>query len=410
MVSQVLLNRLNKTSYIAVLFLFLFVFLSFSLTAGYHILVIVPSLYYFYHYIKKGKWQLWSSETSLLIFALLAVVSVIANREDMGGLQNILKIKYLLIGAISVPAMTELVKNYLNEKRVKVLLNVFFVSTTIANLVGLYALVTGYNPLRMKAACHHGQACGMYGMTITYGYGVELLSLLFLGLFVYRKELSKYLNIKLLIIALIVSLLGLYFSFSRGALLGFIVAAPLLYYGKNKALMKKLIAASLAMVVILVSLIALNTGSSTFLSRYLLDFKDESNMERVGQFKAAIYGFKEKPVWGLGFRNFEPHSLRLKKKYGGWDKYDFVGHAHNNFLEMLAGCGIIAFIFFLIFHFMTFKEILAFKHPAASIYLAFFFGFTFSGLFQSTIIDGENMFLIMGTYAIFRGLQRGLYE
>lgn len=396
-------NILLDMSYYAYVSLSLFVFMSLSLSALYHILVIVPGVYFTYKAIKEKHITFPKSIFGLLAICVAAALSVIFNREDMGGLKGIMKIKYFLIAALAIsPAVYHLQKG-ISRKKINFLFNGFFISTAIANIAGLIAYVTEFNYLRWKKACNTDQACGMYGMTITYGYNVELLALLLLGLFIYRKKLKGLFNEKLLVLATICAHAGLYFSFSRGAILGYLLAFPMTFYMFGK---KKIIGLYAVSVVLLAGLLILiATGvKPKVLSRYTLSFSDNSNMERIGQFQAAIAAFQESPIFGIGFRNFEKHSLEIKKKYGFWDKFEFKGHAHNNYLEFLAGCGILGLVALLLFHFFWGMEILRSDPLVVSLLMPVFLGFAISGFFQSTIIDGENMFFIMGLYAVFTAL------
>lgn len=61
---------------------------------------------------------------------------------------------------------------------------------------------------------------------------------------------------------------------------------------------------------------------------------------RLNIWKTALLCFVEKPVFGIGFRNFEVHSVELKKRYGIGTDDGIIenegylrGHAHNNYLE-----------------------------------------------------------------------------
>ena len=63
--------------------------------------------------------------------------------------------------------------------------------------------------------------------------------------------------------------------------------------------------------------------------------------------------FKTRPWTGVGFRHNEELAGRLLEQRAKGD-YFFAGHAHNNFLEMLAGTGSIGTLSFLLFCFFIF--------------------------------------------------------
>jgi O-antigen ligase len=282
--------------------------------------------------------------------------------------------------------------------------NLFLGATTLATFSGLLAIIIDFNILKMKKPCHPFRACGTYGMTITYGYGIALALILFVVLFYQRKKLANYFNQYLLYASLFFNSLGLYFSYARGGLIGFFIGACSILFFINKKIFALMMVITLSGIVTLVFL----SKHPTFSSRLLVPWEQPTNLLRIHQSQAALSASVEHTWWGLGFRNFEGQSIELKKKYGvpfipGYENWK--GHAHNNYLETLVGCGYMAFIFFCLWHvgwliktFQT-KGALFYFGPFVVVHMVI-------GLFQSTIIDGENMFLIMGIFAISEAISR----
>ena len=120
---------------------------------------------------------------------------------------------------------------------------------------------------------------------------------------------------------------------------------------------------------------------------------------RVAFFKSAIEGFKEKPLLGLGYRRYEAHSTRLKKK-AQLPFSNQSGHAHNNYLEHLASLGILGFISFILFLFFWGYEMCNNFNLLNQIFFAFYINFLLSGFTQYTFGDGECLFFIMARYTI----------
>jgi len=217
-----------------------------------------------------------------------------------------------------------------------------------------------------------------------------------------RDMVKEFVNYRLLVIAWIISLVGMYLSYTRGAIIAFVVSLPFFFYKKSKKIFYSTTVVGFLGILIVVGLIATKTFSYTNGdSRIFQSLTSDSNMIRVSQYKAAVYGFLEHPLFGLGYRNFEPHSVAIKLKYDLPFK-DFGGHAHNNFLEFLAGTGLLGFIFVMAFFVLWIYEIYKSNNQFAPVFLALAVAIVIAGQFQCTMMDGENMHVIMFAYAFFQ--------
>ena len=243
----------------------------------------------------------------------------------------------------------------------------------------------------MKDACHASRACGLFGMYMTYGYGISLFNILVAGLLVFKKDLKNIVPTPFIIFVLVINIIGMHLSYTRGGVLGFLFALPFFYLKDYK---KKFLSIGLAGLLILF-------GAFTFSPKVKDMFmnRQASNTQRLAFYEAAFYAFKEKPILGWGYRNFQPNVTSIKKKY------DIAhpnrgGHAHNNLLEHLASTGILGFIAVLGFFVSWMYE--SYKRNDFIGKISFVFGVSFftSGLFQYTFGDGENVFMLMGVWVI----------
>ncbi|MFZ9001009.1 MAG: O-antigen ligase family protein [Bacteriovoracaceae bacterium] len=366
------------------------IFTSVSLSAVGHILLISPGLYFTYKKAKSSNYE--KSFWFLAMLALVIIASVLFNLDIIERpLKNMSKAKYFIFGLLGFFAYRETFKNYITEKHKKILLATFIISTTLASLSGIIALYSGFNILKWKEACHATRACGVYGMYMTYGYGISLFCILLTGLFLKRKQLSSLVSTPLLSIGLVVNLAGLYLSYARGGLIGYLFALPFFFLKDHK---KVFLSVMLISVVGLGGLISLNpTINDMFLKRA------GSNTQRLEFFEAAYMAFKERPLLGYGYRNFEPHVKDIKERYGIGSPY-MGGHAHNNYLEHLASTGVVGVIVMLLFLFYWLKEMYQGNDVWSRTIFTFIVSFLISGLFQYTFGDGENLFLIMGLYSL----------
>lgn len=369
----------------------LFIFTSFSISALGHILALPVGIYAFGKAMKeKNRWPNFLSAHALILFVIVGIISVLLNLENHATPINaIFKLKYFFIAWLLLFALSFEFKT-ITEKEWRLLFNIFNISTAVASFVGIVALYTGHNYLRMKSACHVDRACGMYGMYMSYAYGIALVIVLQMGALLHRH--NRLVNLKALLPSLIINLVGCYLSYTRGAWIGVLVAIPFFFLHKNP---KRFFSAVISLVIL-----------STLLFFVVPKIKDTftsssrvySTETRMTLYQAALIGFKQSPIIGLGHRNFEPHSAKIMEQ--NQMSRSFQGHAHNNFLEALASTGIFGFLALLFFHIFWFMEGLKRKDIFASITPAFVFALFVMGQFQYTLGDGENLFLIMLYYLI----------
>ncbi|MDD4975349.1 MAG: O-antigen ligase family protein [Bacteriovorax sp.] len=276
-------------------------------------------------------------------------------------------------------------------KQIKILFWSALISSSVASLSGMIGLYTGFNPLKWGPPSSATQNAGMFGMLMSYAHSEAIWCILLVGLFLNYKKLENYFPKWLLSIAIIINFVGFITSYTRGALLAFIIALPFYFFKANK---KKFITAILATVL----LSAMCWVSVPYL-RVTFEGRQHSNLLRVGQWKAAWKVFELNPVMGVGFRNFQPYSTVIKKQYG-YPEPTWEGHAHNNLLEILAGMGLVGGIPFLAWIFFWLYE--SYKRDDLAAKLAFpsIIAIVIGGLTQNTITDGVNVFLFMALYAL----------
>ena len=395
----------------------LFLFVSVSLVNLFHILIIIPGFYYTYFLIKEKRSRIPKSIWGLFIFLFLAILSVFINWNDMEGGQAIQRMRYFLIGILAIAPTHRLMNSsYFTWKKKKALFIFFFASTLLASLYGLAIMITDTDILNLfdsgfnVRVCgqYKVRNCGFYGGSGPFGHNMQQISLLSLGVLLYYKKIPQFLSRKWILFHAVISILGLYFSYSRGALLGFLIGAPLIFWATNKRYIWRLY--GLSFVLLGMIGMAIYWGlDNKILGHYTLKFKAHSNMARIALYQTALYTFKENPVWGLGFRNFKPHSLRLQKKYGIDSiliKREQNHDVHNNYLEILVGCGLFGFLAFLCFYFFWLTEILRSTKLLTALFFPPYIASFIGGMTSSNFADAETAFVIMGVYSLFQVLNR----
>ena len=392
---------LLKMTYLSIWALALFSFVSLSATALSHILIIIPGLVYFTQKARSGELDIEKSSWALIVMIVVGILSILNAPDISNKVKMIFKLKYLMIGFLAIFPLRELFKT-LKARQVSSIVSIFLILVAIGNIAGIYALYSQYHPLRMKPASDPWRSAGMYGMAITYGYGIELVLILMTGIvWALKKKVSNFVNPYIFWISYFTTAAGFYLAFARGAMLAFIFSIPFLFIKTNKKVFLSLLGfGAVGMIAILLMVWNGSDGGN----RFFLKAKTESNMIRLSQYEAAVKGWMEKPLLGWGYRNFEPNAFDIKKR-NGIDFAEFYGHAHNNYLEYLASMGIFGFLSILFFVFFWFREVLKRKDHFGLIMAPLVVSFAISGLFQNTINDGENMFVIMFLYSITQALK-----
>ncbi len=384
-------GKLSAVTYYSFYVLALFVFISVSFSALHHILLFIAGSYFTFLNIKRHNILKKSgSYYALLALIIISIISILLNPIEHP-LKHLLKLKYYIIPLLGYSAITYWFKHHYNPKKISLLIHSFLISTTIASTSGLIALASGFNPLKFKKACHATRACGMYGMYMTYAYGIIFVVLISLGLYIYRDHVKKLVNHKIVLLSLIVNGLGFLLSFARGSYLGFFAALPFLLFSKSKRL---------GFISLLLPLLLSATLLIPQVRHELFNKSRTSSIQvRLSQYKAAFYAFKEHPLFGIGYKNFEANSKQIKRRYHIAHE-GFGGHAHSNFFEHLASTGILGLIALLLFHFFWGKELLQRKDLLGTILFPCVIALFISGQFQYSFGDGENSFLIMALWLI----------
>ncbi len=374
--------------YASLMSLCLGLFTSMTFLALNHIFIVIPCLYF----LPKTNFKTWAmSQWFLLAMFGAVVVSVLVNQDiAVAGYAPVTKSKYYITALLSIAPMSfyfsDLREKADHDKKIKWLLWAFIGTTTLASLSGMGSVFFGYNLLKMKSGFVDRNG-GLAGMLMNYAHNLAMFQVILTGLVLYRNEVKRYLNLNFLYAAWVINFLGLYLTYTRGAWLGFLVALPFFFLKKN---VKMFVVSSLVTVVIGMGGYKL-AGKSV--ERTL------SDVQRVSQWKAAFAGFKERPVFGLGYLNFEKLATSLKEKYK-IEEVTFGGHAHSNYFEMLASTGAVGFLLFMLWQIFWFIEMIKRDDLVAKIGIAFFVVFVVGGLTQATFTLGANLFFIMPVYAL----------
>ncbi len=320
------------------------------------------------------------SYMAMLAFFLIGILSLFINK---GQIQDIFfsfkgtKFQFILLAAF-FPLMI-FFSRYNNKKIFTYLFYAFELSVVIAFIVGYIRSKYQFDLISWTSKPYHPRTGGFYHY-MRYGYLSSFLFFFHCYLHFKCKALRKNF---LFYVAWLVCLLAIFTSQTRGGLLSVVCSSSLFvftYYKKTRVIA----GGTIIFLLMSISFFSMKGDAPT----RLLNYNDQSTITRLGQYQAAIEIFKEKPILGVGPRQFESVSMRIKeeKQIGN---IPFRGHAHNTLLEILANRGIIGFAMYLIFLSLWFHEMFLLKTDFGIAVMIYILTYSFAGQFE-VLLDTVN--------------------
>jgi len=347
------------------------------------------------------------STVFLGLFLLVMLVSILIHRENYENFaKDLKKLRHLLVPLVCLVPLwmrTHLRGNWESFLKWGTVFWVFAIG--LSSLVGLSGHFFGFNPFRSFEIQEYSRVSGVYGMPMTFAYSMQfsflLLAAIFLNFDSFRRIFppawAGTVKWGMLLIAG-VSGAALYFSYTRGAVLG--VMSGLLVILLVKRSWRFL------SVVGLLALAGIVQGTLTD-ARYFTS-QASSNNQRVSQWRASFLVFLDNPVKGIGYRQFERQGGELKAKMGLPKDHVleedgksvpvyFKSHSHNNYLESLVSAGVLGGLFFLGFCWSWVVEMYK-ASIGKSVFLPVVVAFMVTGFFESFFFDSEVVGFLMVIY------------
>ncbi len=305
--------------------------------------------------------EFWRHPISIsLIFYLLAIFITALFSTDMK-----VSFKFLLMKSwYIIPLLTF---GYLIFKDKSKIVTFLWCWVTSMTIVIIYTVIR-------HSSYGFGEAEGHWVMEpifkdhTIYGAAVAIQVFFLLALLLYRKKDTKLQF--LLLLFFIIALVGLYFSYTRGAWISVALTVGVWFLIRFKINIKLLILVGLLLgSIVYVSwdqieiALARNTNEHTTtkfderLSSAANITTDASNLERLNRWSAAWEMFKEKPIvgFGPGMYAFEyaPYQSSENLTIISTNLGD-KGNAHSEYLGPLSEMGIIGFVSVIVFVFTLF--------------------------------------------------------
>lgn len=189
------------------------------------------------------------------------------------------------------------------------------------------------------------RSMAFFTLPLTYGYSFGMIFCLGLAyLLLNHSRLHKPLKV-LLSLSLLIIGASLITTYTRGVWMGIFPAAFLILFFYKK----KFAAIGLTIALVMGGLgLVLSDHLRERVTSFTETDTNRSNLHRIHLWQANWAMFKDHPLLGVGY--FQNGGERLRSYYHELGIEDYIiSHAHNNYLEYLAGTGILGFIAFMIF-------------------------------------------------------------
>ena len=201
------------------------------------------------------------------------------------------------------------------------------------------------------------------------------------------------------LIAVIVGVAAILFTGTRGAWLAVLVLLPTIVFIHSKSKFKNLsvLAAAMALIVGLVMMTPALSGRVATIT----DMQMQSNSERLLMWQSAWQMFKDHPVLGIGYGQY---AQAYQTQYiSPLAKEKHLQHAHNNFMQILAECGLVGFSAFVLmlvyFSYFALKGWSKEKNIAYLLYLCILWGMMFHGFTEynfETSVSSKTFWFALG--------------
>ncbi len=300
-------------------------------------------------------------------FLLLLSSMVLSNLYTGQGTYS--KLKYYIIPFLFVASIYQYGPK-LSKVWIKRIIFWFLVLSAISSFVGIIQILFHYNIIKFQVDTYPRNQGALMGGAMYYSYPIAIICSMTLAAILHYKKFREYVDIKLLVITLVINLIGLYYSYTRGAILGFLAGIPFLIYYTHK----KIFYTAFIIGIISASSLAYIVVNQIDLGIYRFEAK-ESDLFRVSLFKTGLGMFEKKPIFGYGVRVFQDECKAIQEELDIKPRF-CANHSHNQFIDALAMTGIFGGITYLLFfgawgftYLTSYKDHFLFALPGFATYL-----------------------------------------
>ncbi len=348
----------------------------------------------------------FSVEWAMILMVLVAIVGAIASphlpvkdRIDCVGQQRWMLLLYALTACLAVFSLD-------NPNSLPKAFWILFVCFAVAVLFGIFQSLFNvgffFRPAYTRPPATYGpltiyRARGFFSNCMSFAYSLGQVAC-FAFAFALAADIPPKIR-RLLYAFFIWFVIGICFTFTRGAWLGSILAFVAMGLLWNKKV-------GIQIIVAIAALIAIGSivspGVRFRLKSIFHTHSDVSIEQRFQVWRVNLQMFKDHPLFGIGYGYNYYYTPEYNLKVLGHP--GFNGNAHDNYLEVLAGSGIFGFVLWLFIcgYFFWRTWILYRNSSNGSWAKAIGLGglgaqifFHFGGLTQTTFFDAKNVHVLM---------------
>jgi O-antigen ligase len=148
-------------------------------------------------------------------------------------------------------------------------------------------------------------------------------------------------------VSFLINFISLVLTGTRGAWMATFISIPIIFFFTHRELYFRILA-GFGVTVLLVVLLIPPVKERVLFTLQGLQGAQTYDSERVALWKANWEMFKDHPILGVGF-GANKENLRSYYDKLGYPKTQFESHAHNQYLQILAGTGLVGFFIYLSF-------------------------------------------------------------
>ena len=330
-------------------FIFLFAIFSPFSIAGANISLLLALLSWLAKIVKSGRIEIQKNPLNVPLIALVAAagLSVLASTDFLWSLKKYDSMWMAVIFFLAA-------NNFKDKHSMKTAITALIIFTCITGMGGIFEhyFRVGFfqnenskaykylaEPLhRSVGPFHHPVVFGMYLMMV--------IPLILPRLNAFNEIKSRWLSI----IALLITTMGLIYTYSRGCWIA--VLAALLFYGIMNIKPRKLLSWSIAGLIVLLLTVGLfPKWDFSVRVKSIFDLKyNNSNISRMSGWATSIKMMKDYPVFGVGWNRAGAENSRYIES-----NEKIFNHAHNMFINFAVETGIIGLGVLLWFYAVLFK-------------------------------------------------------
>jgi len=355
---------------------------------------------------RDERYRFGAVEWAMVIFLLVTLASMVRsgavhNRDAVGDYLNrhFIPMTLYMLARYTVRSQRQVWPILVGAGAVAVYLGI----TAVCEHYGISALVFPRYIMDPNVGIHFGRARGPLLQAAANG---TLLGMFFPTCLFALEHVPRGYR-PLFLVALFLLPVAVFFTYTRAAYLGFVLAVAF-YFARSPRARRGLLVAAPLLVLVLAVL------APVLVSQYEAARSDDALpiLDRLNLYATAVNMFLHAPLFGHGFYTFPVKSASYFVEMVKLPRF-WVGHgtpSHNTFLEILADEGLLGFLpFMAVFAFLGLRVLRAtWPDGVAAEDVRALFLSTTAALFANSFFIVQNRVVIFGFYFLMWGALTGL--